>query len=165
MYYRYQATLEYRKVLKFPALLPLTQSITASLVPSLSRVEQKLPLRLKASLIKVMPKILLPTLRIVPFSAQKSLLIPALHSIFSEAIEDGDFEFLQGKWLKISITDLQLNWWLSFDQDQLIMASPKENMGIYRAIIIKPRSIPKPVTMTGPSILIRACSFRATSCS
>ena len=69
-----------------------------------------------------------PSLKLVHFSAQKSLLIPALHAIFSEAIEDGDFKFLQGKWLKISITDLQLNWWLSFDIDQLIMASLEDNI-------------------------------------
>ena len=75
-----------------------------------------------------MPTLLRPSLKLVPFSAQKSLLIPALHSIFSEAIEDGDFKFLQGKWLKISITDLQLNWWLSFDRDQLIMASLEDNI-------------------------------------
>ena len=107
-------------MLKLSAVLPLANSITSSL----PQLEQKLPLKLKASLIEVMPKILRPSLRFVPFSAQKSLLIPALHSIFSEAIEDGDFEFLQGKWLKISILDLQLDWWISFDQDQLIMASP-----------------------------------------
>lgn len=100
----------------------------ASLVPSLSLVENKLPLNFRVSLIKVIPKVLRPSLRLVPFNAQKSLLIPALHSIFGETIEDGDFEFLQGKWLKISITDLQLDWWLSFDQDQLIMASYKDNM-------------------------------------
>jgi len=111
-------------VLKLSAVLPLANSITSSL----PLLEQKLPLKLKASLIEVMPKILRPSLRFVPFSAQKSLLIPALHSIFSEAIEDGDFEFLQGKWLKISILDLQLDWWISFDQDQLIMASPKDNI-------------------------------------
>jgi len=111
-------------VLKLSAVLPLANSITASL----PLIEQKLPLRLKASLIDVMPKILRPSLRFVPFSAQKSLLIPALHSIFSEAIEDGDFEFLQDKWLKISIIDLQLDWWLSFDQNQLIMAAPNENI-------------------------------------
>ena len=115
-------------MLKFPSLLPLTQSITASLAPCLSLVEQKLPLKYKAKLIKVMPNILRPSLRLVPFSAQKSLLIPALHSIFGEAIEDGDFEFLQEKWLKISIIDLQLNWWLSFDKDQLIMASLEDNI-------------------------------------
>jgi O2-independent ubiquinone biosynthesis accessory factor UbiT len=111
-------------VLKAPTLLPLS----ANIIPSLSLVEKKIPLRLKKKLIKVMPKILQPSLRFVPFSAQKSVLIPALHSIFSEAITDGDFEFLQNKWLKISIIDLQLNWWISFDQDQLIMASPKDNI-------------------------------------
>jgi predicted lipid carrier protein YhbT len=111
-------------VLKVPSLLPLS----ASIIPSLSKVEKNIPLRFKEKLIKVMPKILQPSLRFVPFSAQKSLLIPALHSVFSEAITDGDFEFLQDKWLKISILDLQLNWWLSFDQDQLIMASLKDNI-------------------------------------
>lgn len=111
-------------MLKVPSLLPLS----ASIVPSLSKVEKSIPLRFKEKLIKVMPKILQPSLRFVPFSAQKSLLIPALHSVFSEAITDGDFEFLQDKWLKISIIDLQLNWWLSFDQDQLIMASSKDNI-------------------------------------
>ncbi len=111
-------------MLKVPSLLPLS----ASIIPSLSKVERNIPLRFKEKLIKVMPKILQPSLRFVPFSAQKSLLIPALHSILSEAITDGDFEFLQDKWLKISIIDLQLNWWLSFDQDQLIMASSKDNI-------------------------------------
>ena len=111
-------------MLKVPSLLPLSTSI----IPSLSKVEKNIPLRFKEKLIEVMPKILQPSLRFVPFSAQKSLLIPALHSIFSEAITDGDFEFLQDKWLKISIIDLQLNWWLSFDQDQLIMASSKDNI-------------------------------------
>jgi len=111
-------------VIKLSAVLPLANSITASL----PKLEHKLPLKLKASLIEVMPKILRPSLRFLPFSAQRSLLIPALHTIFSEAIADGDFEFLQSKWLKISIIDLQLDWWLSFDHDQLIMASPAENI-------------------------------------
>ena len=109
---------------KLSAAIPLANSITASL----PKLEQRLPLKVKASLINVMPKILRPSLRFVPFSAQKSLLIPALHTIFNEAIEDGDFEFLQGKWLKISVLDLQLDWWLSFDLDHLIMASPEENI-------------------------------------
>lgn len=118
-----------RNVLKVPTLTQLPMPLALNkVVPSLLAVEKKLPLKLKENLIKVMPKILQPSLRIVPFSTQKSLLLPALHAIFSEAIKDGDFEFLQDKWLKISITDLQLNWWLSFDENQLIMASAKDNI-------------------------------------
>lgn len=88
---------------------------------------QKLPLQLRARMIDIMPKVLRPSLRLLPFIAQKTILLPALSSVFHEAIEDSDFEFLQGKWLKIAITDLELTWWLSFDDNKLIMA-PKDEM-------------------------------------
>jgi len=86
----------------------------------------KLPLQLRARMIEIMPKILRPSLRLLPFTAQKAVLLPALSSVFREALEDGDFEFLQGKWLKIAITDLELTWWLSFDENKLVMASKDE---------------------------------------
>jgi len=101
-------------------------------LPSLSEAAlnlkptQKLPLQLRAHMIAVMPKILRPSLRLLPFKAQKSILLPALSSVFREALEDGDFEFLQGKWLKIAITDLELTWWLSFNNNKLVMASKEE---------------------------------------
>jgi len=69
-----------------------------------------------------MPNILRPTFALIPMKLQKKLILPALHSVFNEAISDGDFDFLQDKWLKISITDLHLNWLISFADNQLIMA-------------------------------------------
>ena len=70
-----------------------------------------------------MPKILKPSLRLLPYPMQKSFLLAALHSVFNEAIIDGDFEFLQDKWLKISITDLALTWCISFSDKKHIMAN------------------------------------------
>ncbi len=87
---------------------------------------EKLPLKIRTRMIEVMPKILRPSLRLLPFIAQKSVLLPALSSVFREAIEDGDFEFLQDRWLKIAIIDLELTWWLSFDENKLVMASKDE---------------------------------------
>lgn len=87
---------------------------------------QKLPLNVRSHIISYLPKVLKPVLRLVPFQAQRSLLIPALHSVFKEAIDDGDFKFLQNKWLKISITDIDLHWYLSFDDNRLIMAAPNQ---------------------------------------
>ena len=87
---------------------------------------QKIPLSVRANVINMIPTVLRPTLKLVPYGVQKAALLPALKSVFKEALEDGDFEFLQDKWLKISITDLGLDWWLSYDQDQLIMASPNQ---------------------------------------
>ena len=91
-------------------------------------LQRRVPLNIRANLIGFMPKLLRPSLCLLPNTAQQSLLLTALHAIFSEAIDDGDFEFLQGKWLKIEITDLALTWLLSFDQDKLIMASKKEQL-------------------------------------
>jgi len=82
-----------------------------------------LPLKLRTHMIAVMPKILRPSMRLLPFKAQKAVLLPALSSVFREALADGDFEFLQDKWLKIVIIDLELSWWLSFDENKLVMAS------------------------------------------
>jgi len=87
-----------------------------------------LPLTFRAKVMKVLPKILKPSFAILPFKAQKLLLLKVLSSIFNEAILDGDFEFLQNKWLKISIIDLGLNWWLSFDNNQLIMMPHSSNI-------------------------------------
>jgi predicted lipid carrier protein YhbT len=100
--------------------------IPGNLMSDNKQTIEKLSLKLRARMIEVMPKILRPSLRLLPFSAQKAVLLPALTSVFQEPIEDGDFEFLQDKWLKISIIDLDLNWWLSFDQDKLVMASMSE---------------------------------------
>ncbi len=111
-------------MLKLSSVLPLANNIS-SIFPAL---EKRLPLQFKKKFIELMPTILRPSLRFVPFSTQHAALIPALHSVFSEAIADGDFAFLQGKWLKISIIDLQLDWWLSFDQEKLMMASANDNI-------------------------------------
>ncbi len=77
---------------------------------------------LRSKILTNLPKVLKPALALVPHKVQQAVLIPALHSVFKEAIEDGDFEFLEEKWLKISITDLGLCWLLSFENDQLVLA-------------------------------------------
>jgi len=82
----------------------------------------QIPVSIRSTLLSNLPKVLKPVLALVPNKIQQTLLLPALHSVFKEAIEDGDFEFLQEKWLKISITDLGLSLLLSFENEQLVMA-------------------------------------------
>jgi len=106
-------------------IFSLPQSAT-NLFPEHNEIINRLPLTVRHKMITVLPKILRPSLRLLPFTTQKSLLLPALSSVFQEALIDRDFEFLQGKWLKIDISDLELKWWLSFDQNKLIMASETE---------------------------------------
>jgi len=87
---------------------------------------EKLPLVLRTTVVNLVPKMLKPTLSIIPYGIQKKLLLTSLHSVFKEALSDDDFEFLQNKWLCISVTDLALNWFISFDNGQLIMAESNQ---------------------------------------
>ncbi|GAA6204421.1 MULTISPECIES: SCP2 sterol-binding domain-containing protein [Thalassotalea] len=79
-----------------------------------------------AKLLNNLPSILTPVLTRIPDSVHKACLLPILHSIFSDAINEGDFDFLQGSWLNININDLGISWLLSFQNDRLIMA-PKNS--------------------------------------
>nr|WP_240457967.1 SCP2 domain-containing protein [Vibrio neptunius] len=61
--------------------------------------------------------------QLLPESVQKKALLDGLKMVFKEALEDGDFEFLLDKWLKIEIKDMHLSWCLSYKKDKLIVAN------------------------------------------
>jgi len=89
---------------------------------TLQRLPFIIPVNIRSNIIQRIPMVLRPTLALLPTTLQKKLILSALHSIFNEAINDGDFDFLHHKWLKISITDLNLTWLISFTDNHLIMA-------------------------------------------
>lgn len=60
-------------------------------------------------------------LRLIPFGLQRPVARKVLQNIFSEALQDGDFDFLQGRWLCIEITDLDLQWNFSADSKQHLL--------------------------------------------
>ena len=62
-----------------------------------------------------------------PFPLQRKLLLNLMQQAFAEPLEDGDFEFLEGKWLKVEISDLELCWFFSYSEtDGGLIASPDE---------------------------------------
>lgn len=66
-----------------------------------------------------------PHLRVTSTGAralQQNLMERLLARVFKEAIEDGDFEFLAGKWLKIEVSDLELCWFISEQDGKLVVA-------------------------------------------
>jgi len=66
----------------------------------------------------------------MPFFIQKKLLGELLVRLFKEAIEDGDLEFLENKWLKVEVTDLKFIWFLSFSNDKLIIKESSEQVDV-----------------------------------
>ncbi|MDA7745968.1 SCP2 sterol-binding domain-containing protein [Psychromonas sp.] len=73
------------------------------------------------------PKVLAFPSKLLPFFIQQKCLSEMLSRVFKEAIEDGDLAFLQDKWLKVSITDLDLVWFLTFENEAIVI---KENAAV-----------------------------------
>jgi predicted lipid carrier protein YhbT len=59
--------------------------------------------------------------KFLPGKVQAISLLEGLKLVFAEALEDGDFEFLEDKWLKVTITDLDLSGFISFQNEQLVV--------------------------------------------
>lgn len=48
--------------------------------------------------------------RLIPFGLQRRVMEKMMQEGFRDAINDGAFDFLQGRWLCMEITDLRLKW-------------------------------------------------------
>lgn len=82
--------------------------------------------KIRTHLVQNAAQILRSPVQFLPKSFQNKLLLEGLKQVFHDAIEDGDFEFLEGKWLKVSITDLNLHWFISCDDEKLIVSKHTE---------------------------------------
>jgi len=81
---------------------------------------QHLSKKIKHNLVTNAPQFLSLPCQFVPFSVQKACLTQVINHVFKEAMEDGDLSFLENKWLKVAITDLNLTWFLSFNKKLII---------------------------------------------
>lgn len=76
------------------------------------------------------PKALTYPSQLLPFFIQQKCLSEILSRVFKEAIEDGDLDFLQGKWLKVTVSDLKLTWFLSFENEAFIIKAQAANTDV-----------------------------------
>ena len=67
------------------------------------------------------PRILVFPLRVMPFGPQRLVLQKLLQNIFAEALEEGDFDFLQKHWLCIHVDNLDLRLFFSVDSEGQIL--------------------------------------------
>ncbi len=78
--------------------------------------------KIRTQLVLNAASILRSPIHLLPQAVQKKALLEALKSVFKEALEDGDFEFLEGKWLKVEVKDLALSWLISYEDEKLVVA-------------------------------------------
>ncbi|WP_038174193.1 MULTISPECIES: ubiquinone anaerobic biosynthesis accessory factor UbiT [Vibrio] len=78
--------------------------------------------KIRTQLVQNAASILRSPVHLLPQFVQKKALLEGLKMVFKEALEEGDFEFLAGKWLKVEIRDLQLSWLISYQDEKLLVA-------------------------------------------
>jgi O2-independent ubiquinone biosynthesis accessory factor UbiT len=62
------------------------------------------------------------TLRCIPFNIKKRAIEQLLQLQFKQSLEDGELDFLENRWLKIQVTDLQLIWFISLIDNKLVVS-------------------------------------------
>jgi len=82
--------------------------------------------KIRIHLVQNAAQILRSPVQILPQSVQNRALLEGLKQVFHEALEDGDFEFLQDKWLRVSIADMNLNWYISYQDEKLLVSDQTE---------------------------------------
>ncbi|WP_207063244.1 SCP2 domain-containing protein [Motiliproteus sp. SC1-56] len=98
-------------MLKFPTL---PQPSSLEFLPSPAELARRLPL------------MLVRQSRRLPFALQRAALLKMMEQAFAEPLEDGDFEFLEGKWMKVEISDLDLRWYFSCSEEGQLIVSQEE---------------------------------------
>ena len=84
--------------------------------------------RLRRGLVVHAPELLRFPARLMPFALQQALMERLLHLVFKEALADGDFAFLEEKWLKIAISDLGQFSVSALDKLDFQQKSSKQNV-------------------------------------
>lgn len=82
--------------------------------------------RLHATLVQQAPSFLRFPVKLVPASLQQKAMLEALKRVFHEALDDGEFEFLEGRWLEVHVRDIDFKSYISFDHDKLVVRSDIE---------------------------------------
>jgi predicted lipid carrier protein YhbT len=72
------------------------------------------------------PSLLSVPLKFTPFALQRQVLQQVLSWQFRQALADGELDFLEGRWLKIDVSDLNLTWLMSVEEGKLVIAGRGE---------------------------------------
>lgn len=75
--------------------------------------------KLHSRLVRVAPSVLRRPLSVTPFALKRRVLEQVLAWQLREALQAGELDFLQGRWLGIEVRDLGLTWFTSVEDNRL----------------------------------------------
>lgn len=75
--------------------------------------------KLRAHIVRQGPSLLRLPIKCTPFALQRRVIEQVLRWQFREALAEGDLAFLSGRWLKIDVSDMALQWYMTVDDNRL----------------------------------------------
>ncbi|WP_369427284.1 SCP2 domain-containing protein [Providencia sp. PROV236] len=82
--------------------------------------------KIRSQLISKGPSLLKLPLKMTPFAIQRQVLEQLLSWQFRESVKEGELDFLEGKWLKVEVSDLNLVWFISLQNGILVVRSDEQ---------------------------------------
>nr|WP_218167031.1 SCP2 domain-containing protein [Cedecea sp. P7760] len=77
--------------------------------------------KLRSRLVQAGPSLLRVPVRLTPFAVKRQVLEQVLGWQFRQALQDGELDFLAGRWLSIEVRDLGLKWFTSVEDNKLLV--------------------------------------------
>ncbi len=82
--------------------------------------------KLRARIVRQGPSLLRVPLKFTPFALQRQVLQQVLSWQLRQALAEGELDFLEGRWLKIDVRDLGLQWFMTVEEDKLVVSEHGE---------------------------------------
>lgn len=82
--------------------------------------------KLRSRLVQFGPSMLSVPVKLAPFALKRRSAGAGTELAVPPALQDGELEFLEGRWLKIEVRDIGLRWFTSVENDRLIVRETAE---------------------------------------
>ena len=78
--------------------------------------------KLRSRIVHLGPSPLSVPVKLTPFALKRQVLEQVLSWQFRQALDDGELEFLEGRWLSIHVRDIDLQWFTSVVNGKLVVS-------------------------------------------
>ncbi|EFN4610366.1 SCP2 domain-containing protein [Escherichia coli] len=78
--------------------------------------------KLRSRIVHLWPSLLSVPVKLTPFALKRQVLEQVLSWQFRQALDDGELEFLEGRWLSIHVRDIDLQWFTSVVNGKLVVS-------------------------------------------
>ncbi|WDB34863.1 ubiquinone anaerobic biosynthesis accessory factor UbiT [Escherichia albertii] len=78
--------------------------------------------KLRSRIVHLGPPLLSVPVKLTPFALKRQVLEQVLSWQFRQALDDGELEFLEGRWLSIHVRDIDLQWFTSVVNGKLVVS-------------------------------------------